>query len=501
MIENYIKKVLIISSMPRVISFTLRIISYPIMLRAVGITDLGIVIYIGSIISIYESFVDFGITTAVQRELSEARIIGWNEFYHSLYGWSKFQLTIAAISFLPYLGATYYTVFLGSNIDFTFILLFIMIISNWIRVFINFIRAVLTAALEFKLLALMDVSESVFKSLMWIIIAFFFPHSIGLVIGGLILTFIILILGIRMTLLFIGRTNGQNHNITNLNNCFLPINYYINKSFGFLWLRIITRIYHAVPMIVFGKISGAEIGGMVGSVKQLIEFINFPFGAIGNAVAVKVAEILKKGKKYIYSMWDMIYRIISLSILLCIVAILSSHYLQRYLFPDNINSDMVIKILAIFIVINAINILVARVSDFIGQLNYRIYIMIIGSLSYLPLIVFGDIINELIGSIIAYMAVSLTVSLSFIIIAQKQCNIGYKTGAPLPFISFLIVVLMVIFPSLLLRNTIVMSDMGSNHLIFTIYVLGNIVTILFITYLIKITRTFYYVKNYMELEK
>jgi len=185
--KNYILNVLTISSLPKILSFSLKLISYPLMVRAVGVSQLGVVVYLSAVITILECFVDFGATTAAGKDIAAARDQDSVSEVYVLMKWLKFQISIALISFIPFLLFTYLITFYSSTINFDIEILIILVISNWLRVFINFIRTALTSLLAFKLLVVLDILESLMQSLFWFLVATYLPTIFGLALSNIIL--------------------------------------------------------------------------------------------------------------------------------------------------------------------------------------------------------------------------------------------------------------------------------------------------------------------------
>ena len=74
--SNYLLKVLGLSAIPRLFTSVITLISFPIMLRAVGASEYGLIVYVGATISILESFVDFGVSAAAGKSIADVREIG-----------------------------------------------------------------------------------------------------------------------------------------------------------------------------------------------------------------------------------------------------------------------------------------------------------------------------------------------------------------------------------------------------------------------------------------
>ena len=151
--RNYLLNVLAVSSVPRLVSFVLKLISYPIMVRSVGATELGIVMYIGAVIAVTESFVDFGASSAAGKEIAIARERGTYSPLYVIKKWGRFQFLVATIGFAPFVAISYLISQFGSNIQFDIEMLIILITAVWLTIFINFIRIPLVT-IKYRILKL-----------------------------------------------------------------------------------------------------------------------------------------------------------------------------------------------------------------------------------------------------------------------------------------------------------------------------------------------------------
>ena len=61
----------------------------------------------------------------------------------------------------------------------------------------------------------------------------------------------------------------------------------LNKSFMFLWLRLSTRLFHELPVIILRNYTNDFLVGLLGSIRKLIEYLTIPFSIIGNILMVR----------------------------------------------------------------------------------------------------------------------------------------------------------------------------------------------------------------------
>ena len=63
--HNYLYKVLGLSALPRVLTFGLTLLSFPLLLRGLGAAEYGVMVYLTSVVSMLELVAGFGVGAAV----------------------------------------------------------------------------------------------------------------------------------------------------------------------------------------------------------------------------------------------------------------------------------------------------------------------------------------------------------------------------------------------------------------------------------------------------
>src|SRR5262245_32338949 len=95
--RHYLLKVIGLSAIPRVVTATLTIVTFPLMMRALGADGYGVVVFIVATTAVLESFVDFGASAAAGKEIAAARESGVTNLGAIVRVWARLQLTIAGI--------------------------------------------------------------------------------------------------------------------------------------------------------------------------------------------------------------------------------------------------------------------------------------------------------------------------------------------------------------------------------------------------------------------
>ena len=284
--KYYLIKVIGYSSVPKILTVIFTLVSFPLMIRSLGTENYGIYIYLLSIIAIFESFIDFGISSASGRAIAREREKNIN-INNYIKKWLILQFKISSVGIAPF----FLIVYLLSN-DFlnntNLKVLLIMTLISWFTIFINFGRASLTSLLKFKYLAFLDTFESILRSLSWLFVAFFSPPLLGLT-SALLATCILTLIfcSILLSIIFKDQSKFNSSVEIKTSNKIM-----INESLEFLWLRFITRAFQSIPIIIFGKLWDVNVLGTIGAFKKVIEITNLPFSIIGNGIAVELKALL-----------------------------------------------------------------------------------------------------------------------------------------------------------------------------------------------------------------
>lgn len=418
--KHYLLSVLGISALPRIITSALTFISFPILIRALGASNYGVIVYLGVIVSTFESFVDFGISSAAGKSIANARSFNFQYAEATLKKWAKLQLKAAVIGFLPLLIMTY--IFSkNSKTDVSVELMILLVVSSWITICSNFIKATLNSLLAFKYVAIVDTTESIFRSISWIFVAYFVPTSKGLAIAQICTAFFVSIFAFfsLKRLIKIKNNEGQ-FTLERNNEQVLQTNKeMLKESLNFLWLRLITRIFQGVPMFLFGKYFGPSLVGIIGAFSKISEILNFPFSIIGNALAVKAQSIVDRGSLAIQKLWDTVLRILLLAFLITTVIYFLSDKISAYLLPGNIIAKKIISILSFSVLASIISSIIAPMSDYIGALKNRNFLMSIFTIVQFVAIYLISKSNDVYKTVIVYILILFLMNLGYISISIK----------------------------------------------------------------------------------
>lgn len=440
--KNYLLSVLGISAIPRVLTSLLTLITFPLLIRSLGSSNYGIVIYVGVIVSALESMVDFGISSAAGKSIAKFRELNYLFVRNLINKWAYLQFKSALIGLLPLLFLTLlFTRNFKNGIEADLIIF--LVLSTWILICLNFIKAVLSSLLEFKFLAIVDSFESISRSLSWLIVSFLYPTAIGLAFAQLITAFLVSlfsIVALKTALNY--KSKIVSEKIQVLDNISIPEQRnMLKESLSFLWLRLITRIFQGLPMFLFGKIYGPGIVGIIGSFSKVVEICNFPFSVMGNALAVKAHSIISKGELAVRKLWDTVLKILLLALFIALSVNILSLEISNNLLPGDKTAIKIIPILSCLIVSNIISSIIAPMSDYIGSLNYRNLLMTIFTFIQSVSICLSGLYGNLIISIILYVIITFSMNIGYIKIAINAYHTtsNFKFEAPFIYSLFSII--------------------------------------------------------------
>jgi O-antigen/teichoic acid export membrane protein len=417
--RHYLLKVMGLSAIPRLITFGLTLVSFPLMVRAVGASQYGVVVFIGAIAAVVESFADFGVSSAAGKEIAAAREAGRTPLPRVVGVWARLQMSVAVIAFVPLLAVTYVIASASASIPVTISVFALLVTATWMTIPLNFIRAAMSSMLAFRSLTALDACESVLRSASWLIVAYVAPSTMGLAMAGLITTGCAVTLGAMLLWRLARRLEGSSSTLTP-SHALASIREMLKESVNFLWLRLATRVFQSIPIVAFGKLFGSELVGIVGAFARIVEMLNFPFAVIGNALAVRAMGVLANGPAAARRLWDVVIRFLSLSVLLAVTGYITAAAVAKLLLPGSQGAPAAFAILSATILTSAISAIIAPMSDYVGALRARNILLSACSVIQLPAIWLGARLGGQTGAIVAYVIVLIVMNFGYVRIALSM---------------------------------------------------------------------------------
>lgn len=372
--RHYLLKVMGLSAAPRIVTMVLTMVSFPLMVRALGPSNFGVIVFIGAITAVMESFVDFGVSSAAGKAIAAARETGTVPLATVVQRWARLQATVALIGLLPLVGFTYLAASANSRIEFGVTVLVLLVLAAWITICLNFVRASLTSLLAFRSLAILDSFESVVRSASWLCVAYRVPSTLGLATANVLTA--LSASGVGAVLLWRSVRRGHATSLATgegkeSSHATLSLRHMLHESGTFLWLRFATRIFLSVPLLMFGRLFGSEVVGVVGAFAKIIDLASFPFSVIGNALAVRAVGVAARGASAAKSLWDVVARIIAVAVLAATTVYLCANVFMHLLTPGIQGAAAIMRVLSITVVTTAISAVVTPMSDYVGALRLR----------------------------------------------------------------------------------------------------------------------------------
>lgn len=415
--RRYLLKVMGLSTIPKLITFGLTMVSFPLMVRAVGASQYGVVLFIGAIAAVVESFADFGVSSAAGKEIAAARETGTASLSIFVLSWARLQAAVALIGFWPLLAVTYFIALASSSIAFGWHVFVLLVVATWMTIPLNFIRAALSSMLAFRSLTVVDGCESILRSASWLVVAYAAPSTLGLAVAGLITVFGALALGSALLWRLVRRDPDVVGSA--LPDPRLRTRFMLRESLNFLWLRLATRVFQSIPIVAFGRLFGSEMVGIVGAFARIVETVIFPFAVIGNALAVRAAGVLTRGAAATERLWDVVSRFLAVPVLFAATSYLMADSLAKLLVPDSPGAPAAFAILSLTLITSAVSAMIAPLSDYVGALRSRNILLTVFSLLQLPAIWLGSIGYGQTGAIAAYVLVITVMNLGYVRIAIR----------------------------------------------------------------------------------
>lgn len=412
--RRFLSKVLTISFIPKFFSFILNSVTFPYMLSSLGTEKYGVFIYFSSIVIILELFFDFGLTSSLGKFIAERRSLGSTFYVDIIKVFFRIQISLIFIGlFVSFILFNFFDFLkLSSELRNVFN---IMMITMAISVLQNFVKVLFQSLLQFESAVLTEFVESIFRSIIFVLVGLYFNSIYALsllyliscvlifLFSGIILFKKLKILSKRNIIIFSEDKNLSTSNI-------------FYQSFNFLWLRAATRLFHELPLILIKKYSGFELVGLIGAIRVFVGYIIMPFGIIGNAVMFRILEI--KAKNGLKILWFKLMYFFSISIcIMSSIIFLDLNILKKLISGFEFTNSLLIAFFLLVLSQVGFNIF-APPSDFLGGLKRRNtslsiitllqwpLIIILNNLGFVSIIYFYFIVFMNIVVLIAYFIIS-----------------------------------------------------------------------------------------------
>lgn len=412
--RRYLIKVLGVSGVPKLATFALSLTTIPIVLRNVGAVQYGTYLYVVAAVSICEVLIDFGVSSAAGRRLAELRASRPGALRSDILAWARLQAGFLAGGFVPMVLVAHLALADGRT-ESSGALLAVVAATLGLNVVLNFCRPCLQSMLAFKSLSVLDTGESVLRSLAQLAAAQFMASALGLAIAGLASSALAAALAMLLMMQCLREhgTPGKDGAPA------MSLRDRLRASAAFLLLRISTRLFQEMPLLLIGRTLGPELVGIIGAFRRVGEFINTPYLIVGNALMVRVNEIRERGREAMVSLWEVALRIVSTSFYLAALCHLVAEALGAALLPGVVEAPQVFRTLAPLIFTTALIGVLAPMSDYLGALRRRNAVLTVMALLQLPVLWLSINAWGAGGALGIYVGMQLTLAVAYFLLAQR----------------------------------------------------------------------------------
>jgi O-antigen/teichoic acid export membrane protein len=411
--NNYLLKVLSVSIVPKIITFGLTLATIPVVLRNVGAAQYGMLIYIGSALSISEVLIDFGVSAAAGRRLAEIRTRWPGALRREIISWARLQAAFLFGGFVPMVLAAHFALVPDQDDAYT-PLLAVAATTLGLRVSLNFLRPCLQSMLAFKSMAVLDTCESVLRSIGQLAASQILPNAMGLALAELATAITAACLAIILTIRELHELNGSSVGEAPA----MGLRDRLRASTAFLLLRLSTRSFQELPLVLIGRLVGPELVGIIGAFRRLAEILTTPFLIVGNALAVRVNEIQQHGRKAMSALWETGMRISSTAIYIALLCNLSAKGLAGMLLPQSTSAPMAFAILSPLVLALSMNGMLIPMSDYLGTLRRRIALLSVLALLQVPVLWLSINSRGIEGALVGYVTTHIVLSAAYLLLAH-----------------------------------------------------------------------------------
>ena len=502
--KHFLLKILTLSGVPKIITFGLTIISFPILIRSIGAAEYGEVLMVGAALGIFEMLMNFGVASAAGKAMANNRAYNPKVVFKQFLFWAQLQFFTAAIGFVPMVFAANFLLNGNNTLSSGSELLYVMSFTVVTQLAANFIRANLQSLLAFKSLAILDTIESVLRSAGYLIVACYFATPMGFALMMLGLS--VVVSGLAGVMISQRLTCNLNEKC-NLNLCdgttpsLNIVKPKLMDCINFFWLGLSTRIFHQGPLLLIGRMMGSEVVGIIGAFSRITEILSTPYLIIGNALMVQVNAISQRGLDALETLWDAALRIATTSILLSAVIYLAAEPLAHILLPENKQAEEFFSTMAWLIAPVSIMCIFAPISDYMGGLISRNILLTTIACLQLPILWLGTFSLESNSIILAYVSIYYILALAYILIAAKVIFTKYTIRIQAGTKLYLAIVFLALFTVTQLEKTTLVSILFLHENYFNVYIEIALFLSIVITgiWLNSNTRKMYLNKNFFEI--
>ncbi|MFQ5786629.1 MAG: lipopolysaccharide biosynthesis protein [Thermodesulfobacteriota bacterium] len=451
--SDFLGRALLLGYSPKIITFILTAISFPLVVRELGASEFGVATIVGSIIGIIQLFGDGGISYAVGKAVAESRPMGNVHVRHTILVWVRAQICVTIPLFLLTLIASFIIFDLVYERSISFFIFLVAAISSTLSIYSCFIRTVLRSLFSFGKLSILDSFESVARSVGWLIVAFKFPTAFGFVFAGMISVLIGAVVAVVFLLTEIfSKPIGKKNSMASVDKYQSAITIaevlsVLKESTSFMLIRIVTQGFYQFPILTAGILQGPENAAVVAALLKLVDIINGPIVVLGNIIGVKAVEIRRKGAEAVRFLWDAEWRLCATWFPLLAMYFVVSPEIASYMFQQENGMVMQTGVLmsfqvfSVFLIMHVIASVFAVQVDYLGRAVERLRLMMLIGVIEVLFIAIGAFWGGLLGVILAISASYIILVIGYVFLARLAFNVEHLNKIPADVFIFIMVTL------------------------------------------------------------
>jgi len=383
--KHYLLKIFGLGTAPRVITFLFTLVSFPLLVRALGAAEYGVFVYVSSVIALFEPIIDFGVSSATGKVIAAARVQRPDSIRQELFQWIKVQAVVATVGFSVAVVAGYfYFSVAGAPVGGNLSLYALLTVTAWVAVGNALSKATMTSLLAFKDVAVLETAETIIRDFGWICVALILPTATALAAVTLAGAVIQLFLG---GVLLRGRLKEYR---TPESSAAVRVpgarKEMLRETLHFLGLRFATRAFQSFPLILIGNIVGSQLVGLIGAYGRVTEMSSLPFSLFSRGLMVKAYEIKANGYAAINVFWRVLVRLSVIAFVTAGGLFLASGDIARIMVPESPNARLLFAIMSVLVLAQSISNLYAPASDYVGGLARRVFFLGACAIVQIPLI-------------------------------------------------------------------------------------------------------------------
>jgi O-antigen/teichoic acid export membrane protein len=420
---------------PRIVTAICTLISLPIVTSGLGASEYGLAAAVIALSSIVQVVADGGISAAVSRAIAEAaHSRAASEFTAEIRLWSKVQVGVAFVASLLVIAVGWS---FGASLvpGMTHGMVIVVAASTTVGTLAGYIRSLLRTSFSFRRLSVMDVCESLGRSLAWTVVGLRFPHAVWLLVGEMLASSAALAVG---TILCSEPLKRMARDLPSpgvaLRTSSGPLANWreiLHQGVVFLLARLATIGLTQVPILVAGRVGALGVAAVLAALLRLLDLVNGPIVVIGQIIGVRsVTAIRDPSGVARHRLWRQTWRICASWSGVVAGFVLVSGSLAHRMLPDVPDAPAAFGAFGIFLALHALAATFGLPIDYLGSAQQRVRLMI-------PIVVLQGTLLIIFGASFGAIGAVVVIDLCYLLLVVGYLRLAYRvmggdTGLSMP---------------------------------------------------------------------